>query len=366
MKSRARFAEVEAMRKKPFLLAGAALLLGLLAIEGVVRMRQLARYGTTVTSYYRFTTDPATGLRIPEPNHVVGPIAINSLGFRGPEIERPKPPGRIRLAFLGASTTFCAEASSLEATWPALVVEGLRAAEPGLDFDYVNGSAGGFTAEQSRLSLEQRVAPLAPDVIVYYEATNDLTVDTRRLAVEQGLYEPEEGDHAAIGDWWLTYFLVEKNLRQFFRSRSSRTVLHFDAHELSRGFEERLEALVRAAEERAEVVALVTFALQLRSDQTPERQRAAAASALYYMPFLDPKGLIEGYAEYNRVIRAVAGRRGVILIEGEESIPGDPEHFADSVHLRDPGLRLQARRVLEGLLAAPSFRELLARHRGGG
>src|SRR5574341_678322 len=90
------------MRRALLLLAG--LLLGLLLVEGLVRLRQWRRYGTTVTSYYRFATDPATGLRIPEPGHRVGPIAIDSLGFRGPEIERPKPAGRIRVAFLGAST----------------------------------------------------------------------------------------------------------------------------------------------------------------------------------------------------------------------------------------------------------------------
>jgi len=346
-------------------LAAAGLVLALIALEVAVRVRQYRRYGTTVTSYYRFATDPETGLRIPEPGHSVGPISVNSRGFRGPEIEVPKPAGRLRIAFLGASTTFCAEASSFEATWPSLVVAGLRAAEPGLDLDFVNASSGGFTVEQSERNLESRVAPLAPDVIVYYEATNDLTVDTRRLAIEQGLYEAEESDHSAIGDWWLTWFLVEKNLHQFLHARSSTELLHFEPRELSRGFEQRLEHFVRAAQERCPVVALVTFSIQIRADQTPERQREAAASALYYMPFLDPPGLLAGYGEYNRVIRAVAQRTGAILIEGEETIPADSGHFADSVHFRDPGNRIQAQRVLEGLRAAPAFRALLEHAREG-
>ena len=81
------------------------------------------------------------------------------------------------------------------------------------------------------------------------------------------------------------------------------------------------------------------------------------------MPFLDVEGLLDGYAEYNRVIREVAWATGAILIEGEDTIPGDPEHFADSVHFRDPGLALQARRVLAGLLAAPAFQDLVERAR---
>ena len=338
-----------------------ASLVTLVLIEGGVRLRQWWRYGTTVTSYYRFSNDPKTGLRIPEPGHSVGPITVNSLGFRGAEIEVPKPPGRVRLAFLGASTTFCAEASSLAATWPDLVVSGLRTSEPGLEFDYVNGAAGGFTVAQSLVNLEQRVAPLEPDVVVYYEATNDLTVDTRRLAIEAGLYEPEED--SKLGEWWLTYFLLEKNLRQLRRGHGESPKLAFEPHALSRGFEERLTRFVQRAQELSPVVALVTFSIQMRAGHTPEQARAAAASALYYMPFLDVPALLAGYAEYNQVTRTVAQATGAIMIEGEDLIPGDPEHFADSVHFRDPGLRLQAERILAGLRAAPAFRSLLDRAR---
>jgi hypothetical protein len=81
------------------------------------------------------------------------------------------------------------------------------------------------------------------------------------------------------------------------------------------------------------------------------------------MPFLDVAGLLAGYAEYNRVTRTVAAASGAILIEGEDRIPGDPEHFADSVHFRDPGLALQAERVFEGLRAAPAVRALLEARR---
>lgn len=349
-----------------WILVVAGLLLGLLAVEGLVRLRQWRKYGTTVASYYRFTTDPSTGLRIPEPGHRVGAIRVNSLGFRGAEIEQPKPAGRIRVAFLGGSTTFCVEASSFESSWPSLVVEGLRAAAPDLEFDLVNASAGGFTVEQLLVNLEHRVAPLHPDVIVIYEATNDLTVDTRRLAVTAGLYEAEESDHSRLGDWWLTYFLVEKNLRQALRARTASETLELEPAELSRGFEERLTKLVGAAQARSSVVLLATFAVQLRPEQGPEEQRRAAESALFYMPFLTPAGLLAGYSEYNRVIRAVAERTGVVLVEGEAAIPGDPEHFADSVHFRDPGNALQARRVLQGLLGARSYGELLERRRAGG
>ena len=355
------------MRRRSCLLAaGASLLLFPLVLEGIVRVRQWKRYGTTDASYYLFATDPASGLRIPKPGYTIGGISVNSQGFRGAEIERPKPPERIRVAFLGASTTFCAEASALETTWPHLVVEGLRAAEPDVEFDYVNGGSGGFTLEDSLLNLEKRLAPLEPDVIVFYEATNDLTADTRRLAIKAGLYEHRPKDHSRVGDFWLTYYLVEKNVLRLLRMFDDGEKLDFDPRELSRGYEERLRRFVAAAQARAPVVALVTFAIQIRRDQPPERQRSASASALFYMPFLDPVRLMDGYAEYNRVLCAVARESGTILVEGEETIPGDSTHFADTVHLRDPGMVIQAQRVLSGLLEAPSFQELVSSRRAAG
>ena len=83
------------------------------------------------------------------------------------------------------------------------------------------------------------------------------------------------------------------------------------------------------------------------------------------MPFLDPVRLMDGYDAYNRALRAVARATGTILVEGEERIPGDPEHFADTVHFRDPGNALQAQRVLEGLLGSSAYRDFIAARRDG-
>ena len=70
----------------------------------------------------------------------------------------PKPPGRVRLAFIGASTTFCAEVSSDAAAWPDLVVETLHGRFPGTRFDYVNGGVPGYAVQRfdSELAASDR------------------------------------------------------------------------------------------------------------------------------------------------------------------------------------------------------------------
>ena len=338
------------MRRRLLVLA-LALVGSLVAIEVAVRVRQWMKYGTTSATFYQLTRDPDSGLMIPTPGHEVGTIRVNSLGFRSPELEVPKPDGRVRIAFLGGSTTFCAEASTQQMTWPNLVVEGLRARAPELEIDFVNAGAAGYSTRESLLNLEHRVAPLQPDVIVIYHGTNDLTQDSRELAATQGLYDPDSTEDSWLSRYWLTWFLIEKNLRYRTRQgeRAGKELLHLDPRELAPPFRERLTTLVRKAQEVAPIVCVVTFSIRGRTDQSPAEQRAGMASSLYYMPFLSIDDLLAGFAEINRVIREVAAATGAILVEGEDSIPGDGMHFNDSVHLLDPGLELQARRILEAL-----------------
>ncbi|HTP95847.1 MAG TPA: hypothetical protein VMK05_08330, partial [Burkholderiales bacterium] len=80
--------------------------------------------------------------------------------------------------------------------------------------------------------------------------------------------------------------------------------------------------------------------------------------------FMTPDGLIGAFAAYNAIALQVARAEGVIAIGGENDIPGDPQHFTDSVHFSDAGSRSMAERVSKALLAAPAFRALLEQHSG--
>ena len=76
------------------------------------------------------------------------------------------------------------------------------------------------------------------------------------------------------------------------------------------------------------------------------------------MPYMTTAGLLAGFDEYNRIIRDIARHQGVVLIEGELEIPGDREHFVDSVHFNDKGSRAMARRVGRALMSSERFEKL--------
>ncbi len=355
-----------AQRRKPglrakLLLTLFALTFALLALEAAVRIRHWAKFGS-FAPVHDFVIDEESGLRLPKPGQN-GPIHINSRSFRGAEIDDPKPDGRIRIGFLGASTTYCAEVSSDAATWPERVVAALRARHPEADLDGVNGGVPGYTTDSTERNLVHRVGPLDPDVLIVYHGTNDLAKDTRALAEERGLWQPSQEEESFLERVSMAWSLIAKNLA--IRSRAaggddaSAGKLVFEPAELAQRFETRLRSLLVAAKERAGVVAVATFSHRVRPEQSAEQRAEACQTALYYMPFLTPDTVLAGVEAYNEVVRRVARELDVILIEGEHRIPADGEHFADSVHFTDAGCEVMAERVVEGLEAAPSFRALV-------
>jgi lysophospholipase L1-like esterase len=345
-------------------------LTGLFLLEMAVRVRQWTRYGSMRSVEDTFTFDPVARLRVPIAGKTTGSIRINSLGFRSPELAVPKPIGVVRLAFLGGSTTYCAEVSSNEMTWPHLVWQSLSAALPESRLDYINAGVPGFSVEHLLLNLEKRVRPLAPDVIVIYEATNDFSSDSRELAIGQGLVDRGSPFRESwLSKYSLLWFLLERNLtiwRLQAAVQDTARKLAYEPRQLSRGFERRLTELVRAGQEMAPVVAVAGFSARLRRAEAPDTQREAAITALYYMPYMTLDGLISGYEEYNRVIREVALHTGALYIGGEDSIPPDSAHYTDSVHFTDAGSRAMARRVSEALLGGSAFRRLLGRKTAAG
>jgi lysophospholipase L1-like esterase len=346
------------------LLTLVALLAMLVAAEIAVRVRQQLKYGSASVVEEYFTYDPKTDLRVPVANLERGRISINSLGFRGPEIPIRKPAGTIRLAFLGASTTWCGEVSGNEAVWAHLVAGSLGKTFPSVQFDYVNAGVPGYTLGSLLKSMELRVAALQPDVVVIYEASNNLTGELRAQAAAQGLVQTAEFQQFSWPSRYsLLWSLVEKNLRVLRSERAARADsrrLVVDPAGLGAEYRKELTQVVRAAQRHASVVAVATFSIHPRGDQTLEQQMRASSSAFVYMPFVTPQVVIESFARYNQIAREVARETGALLIEGENDIAGDPLHFTDTVHFTDLGSRAMAQRIAGSLAASPELQALSA------
>ena len=90
----------------------------------------------------------------------------------------------------------------------------------------------------------------------------------------------------------------------------------------------------------------------LRAGQSPLRQRKAAASLLYYMPFMTIPGLLHARQAYARAQQEVARRTGSLFVDIGDVVPADGTYFADANHYRDAGSFLAAQALAQTLIDA--------------
>lgn len=156
------------------LLAAGATLLALAAAEAALRLLRpppadatpLVLHGTALADepFGRWDRDLIYAL-VPH-SRAFPEYAINARGWRSPEVDDARPPGALRVAVTGDSSTFGLGVSEAEC-WPGV----LRGTLSGLFGDLapvelVNAGTPGYTTMQYALQIERDLLPLRPDAIV--------------------------------------------------------------------------------------------------------------------------------------------------------------------------------------------------------
>lgn len=120
--------------------------------------------GGTPYPTYRFLRD----------THYPSGLRTNSFGWRGPDVPLNKPPGRIRIAFVGASTTVDAHGDPF--SYPEYIgrwlTEWARGRSQPISFDVVNAGREGILSTSIAAVVRDEVIPVRPDLVVYYEGAN--------------------------------------------------------------------------------------------------------------------------------------------------------------------------------------------------
>ena len=195
------------------------------------------------------------------------------------------------------------------------------------------------------------MAEFGPDIVII--RINDLNRDAALQARSQGIYSGVHHRRSRLARLSGRFFVIEKNLviagRLVFPDRWPRK-LRFDADAAMATFSENLETLVTLCRQDGATVVLIEAAGLLRESQSPVRQRLAAASLIYYMPFMTIRGLLEARKAYVRTQQVVAEKTGSLFIDIGESVPADRTHFADANHYRDTGSRIAATALAQALI----------------
>ena len=298
-------------------------------------------------------------------------VTTNALGFRGPE-----PPARfaeaLTLVAVGGSTTECLYVSDGK-TWPDLVGKELG----GRFRDVWVGNAGldGHSTFGHSLLLEQRLARLRPKVILFLIGINDVGREDLKAAdaalvaggAGGGLWSRVVGDaaeHSAVVSTALN-LLRYREARRLNRVHSelqirwarvltpdrerAREMMAEHRERYLPGYASRVERLVQLCRANAVEPVLVTQPALYGNVVDPATKvflgtlEVDADQQIY-------GGLAWSLLEaYNDVVRDVAGRRGVLVIDLARELPKDSRLFYDFVHFNNDGSRAVAEIVARHL-----------------
>lgn len=307
---------------------------------------------------------------VPRPDFRRGRNRHNALGFRGDEIVMPKPHGEFRIVCMGGSTTYTSFVEDYTKSYPALLQQKLH--EAGYEnITVVNAGAEGYTTWESLASLQFRVLDLEPDIIIVYHGINDIT----SRAVEPEMYRGDNSglvvakdmkarmlpyyehstlirsllirfgrieSHSAIATfymwpqgrslWWEFYNQVTQGIypTAIFKDRTFEQVLQMNE---PRYFRNNLESMVAIAKLRGITPVLATFAY------SPELQ-----------PYTELSKYPAAFDAMNQVIRDIGVSLHAPVFDFAASFPGNPELYAEGVHVNERGAELKAALFAEFLI----------------
>ncbi|MET0082035.1 MAG: SGNH/GDSL hydrolase family protein [Sedimenticola sp.] len=340
-----------------------ALTFGLfLAGELALRTIQLMKFGQqeSVEKSSAYYVDQATGLRLNVPNRQLGHIRINNIGFRGPDLVLEKSDNTLRLAFLGASTTY--DAYSPEGkNWPHLVSSKLQQLAD-CETDFVNGGKPGYSSDETIKLFNNFIEKTTPDIVLIFPS--DINSDLEWQAEQQGLDVDHTSYRSPLNDYSLLLQKLEKNFRIIRLQRGAEKrakKLHMEKDVLVERFKSNLSRMIDAVSAKERIVVVITISDLLRREMSMRELVKAGNTRLYYMPYAYLPDVIELREAYNVAIEEIADREGVVLVSGENDIPASSRFFTDSVHYTPDGSEAMAERVVRYLLKSPQFLSLLTR-----
>lgn len=152
-------------------LGGLAWLAWFASDESFQRYASIGQLRTRYGEFERFRAHRHLGFALAA-GYQKGANRHNRLGFRGEEFELAKPPGCVRIACCGGSTTYGEGVDDFHLSVPHLLEQDLR--RDGRDVEVINAGCPGWTTLETLINFETRLLELSVDHVVVYHGINDV------------------------------------------------------------------------------------------------------------------------------------------------------------------------------------------------
>jgi lysophospholipase L1-like esterase len=311
-------------------------------------------------------------------------VAVNPSGFRGRPIQTQKPAGAFRIIALGGSTTL-GVANREDETYPYYLGALLRARYPDSVIEVENAGGAWYSTAHILVNYELRVRPYEPDLVVVFEAINDLYRSFSPPWFAVGPFRPDyshyigpysrflgpEVDDVApslrpLGSDWLLWRTLARafggdpspfdyhptNVAKITATLREREVRDFKSLPSFHRYYERLVRNILADGHR---VVIGSQPFLYRPDLPPEER----ALIRYPQIFCAENGtyptlasMEAGMRRFNAEAHAVADAAHVPFLDFEAAVPKTDRYFSDDVHLTAAGNQILAKMVFDGIVAA--------------
>jgi hypothetical protein len=316
-----------------------------------------------------YVFDPTPGATRPPyrflaSTHYPSGLRTNAFGWRGSEIDPAKPPTKLRVAFVGASTTVAAHHDPF--SYPEYIgrwlEEWLRTKHPRLTVDIINAGREGIDSSSIAAIVEHELLPLTPDVVIYYEGANqfwptNFVVNDRPLRFLRTMRAPA---------WFETHSALAGRLLQVTRRAADEgrepakppvwVRWPSDLDELDPPLEDSrlpvqlpailsdLDRMRRLLADAGGVLVLSSFVWLAHEGLVLDPARDAFLFAYLnenYWPF--SYAHLRRYVDFeNRVFRKFAAVHDLPFVDAASQFPADPRLFVDGIHMTSAGVRLHA------------------------
>jgi hypothetical protein len=290
---------------------------------------------------------------------------INSHGFRGPEIEREKAPGIVRVAVLGSSETFGqSEGPGME--FPRALERRLNEAVGGEttgrtdrgqrtdSFEVLNAGTPGMSVARMEEYWQRWIRHFEPDLVVVYpspgfylgtDAPPDSTTPPMAPAAEPGGGARLPSKVSAAVKRFLPQGLqaeLKRVMVSRVRSAESEDWIWRDvpADRLALYVRHlhRLAATLKAAGVEV-VLATHATAVTVPFDRT---DRLLLSSEERFFPRAGPEVIVEFERRADEEVVRLGRELGIVVVDVDAAVPPDSRLFSDYEHFTDAGAELVA------------------------
>jgi len=278
-------------------------------------------------------------------------VGINSAGFRGPDFDRSKQPGVIRVITLGASSTFGYFDRDNE-TYPQYLHSLLNDNSVGQEYEVINLAIPHQTSAQIRELFFAEALVLEPDVVTFYEGNNDTSAicsltqsKLRAILSRAGQYSVLVGLVDSVAGEQINSVIKTKEFEQRAAEISSQFVANVGAIE-AECRSRRIRFIAVTQQNNSQTVnrsdlANVTYADEVKRVQ--QRMRDSRPMRSRELAFLTHSRLMAD-------LRTWATGRRVPLVDGISILDRQRDEMLSWVHLSPTANRLLAKELSNAIL----------------